>query len=86
MGNATVNLLEPGTTYRDALNQLDLRFAKIFRFGTTRTTISLDLYNATNANTILTLSSTYSPTATTWQQPTLILQPRFFKIGAQFDF
>ena len=85
-GNATVNLLEPGTTYGDALNQVDLRFAKILRFGTTRTTISLDLYNATNANTVLTLSSTYSPTATTWQQPTLILQPRFFKIGAQFDF
>ena len=42
-------------TARDALNQLDLRFAKILRFGTTRTTINLDLYNATNANTILTL-------------------------------
>jgi hypothetical protein len=83
--NVTVNLLEPGTTYGDALSQLDLRVAKILRFGSTRTTLSLDLYNAMNANTVLTLNSTYSPTQTTWQQPLLILQPRFFKIGAQFD-
>ncbi len=83
--NTTVNLLEPLTTYGDALSQLDFRVAKILRFGSTRTTVSLDLYNAMNSNTVLTLNSTYSPTATTWQQPLLILQPRFFKIGAQFD-
>jgi hypothetical protein len=85
----TVNLVTPGTRYNDGLNQLDLRFAKIFRIGTTRTTINFDLYNATNSNTILTLNNGFVPLAgggATWQIPTAILQPRFWKIGAQFDF
>jgi hypothetical protein len=86
--NATVNLIEPNTQYGKGLNQLDLRFAKIFRFGTTRTTINLDLYNATNANTILTQNNNFVALAgggANWQIPTAILQPRFFKVGAQID-
>ena len=31
--NVTVNLLEPGSRYGDRINQLDFRFAKLFRFG-----------------------------------------------------
>jgi hypothetical protein len=84
-GNQTVNLIEPNTEYGPGLNQLDLRFAKLLRFGTTRTTINFDLYNATNANTIVTHNNTYSPTATTWLQPLGLVTARFFKIGAQFD-
>jgi hypothetical protein len=91
-GNAssvTVNIVEPGTTFGKGLNQLDLRFAKILRIGGTRTTINFDLYNATNSNTVLTLNNGYVPQASgeaRWQVPNAILQPRFFKIGAQFDF
>jgi hypothetical protein len=50
--------------------------------------VSLDLYNATNSNTILTLNNNFvvSPAGNTWQVPTSLLQPRFFKISAQFDF
>jgi hypothetical protein len=87
--NQTVNLLAPGTEYSAWLNQVDLRFAKIIRIGTTRSTINFDLYNALNANTILTYNNNFgvSPTgAITWLQPTQILQARFFKISAQFDF
>jgi hypothetical protein len=85
----TVNLVAPGTMYNDGLNQLDIRVAKIFRIGATRATINFDLYNATNSNTILTLNNGFVPIAgggATWQTPTAILQPRFWKIGAQFDF
>ena len=41
----TVNLIEPGTLYGDRVNQFDLRFAKILRFGRTRTNVGVDLYN-----------------------------------------
>jgi hypothetical protein len=84
----TVNLIEPGQEFTAGLNQLDLRFAKLLRFGGTRTIVSFDLYNATNSNTILTLNNNFvvGATGNTWLVPTSILQPRFFKIGAQFDF
>ena len=41
-GNPTVNVIEPGTEYGPGLNQVDLRFGKILRFGATRTTINFD--------------------------------------------
>jgi hypothetical protein len=84
----TVNIVEPGQVFEKGLNQLDVRFAKLMRFGGTRTMISLDLYNATNSNTILTLNPNFVQGAAgnTFLVPTSVLQPRFFKIGAQFDF
>ena len=85
-GNFTANLIAPGTEYGPGLSQLDLRVGKILRFGPTRTALNFDLYNATNSNTVLTHNNTYSPTATTWLQPQSILQARFFKLSAQFDF
>ena len=75
--------------YGESLHQLDLRFSKLLRFGNTRTMLNFDLYNATNSSTILTYNNGFVPLATggaNWIQPNSILQARFFKIGAQFDF
>ena len=80
--NVTVNLVAPGTMYGERLHQLDLRFAKILTFGATRTAINFDLYNATNANTVLQLNNNYA----TWQVPQAILQPRLVRFSVQFDF
>jgi hypothetical protein len=80
--NVTVNLVEPGTMYGDRLNQLDLRFGKLLRFGRTRTTVSLDLYNALNGNTVLAMNNNFAA----WQRPTSILTARFVKLSAQVDF
>ena len=66
----------------DRLNQLDLRFAKILRFGRTRTAINLDLYNALNANPVLTQNNNFAA----WQVPLSILDARLLKISGQFDF
>jgi len=86
--NQTVNLVEPGKLFGPALTQVDFRVAKILRFGPSRATINFDLYNLLNANTVLTYNDNFAvaPTgAVTWQQPTQILQARFFKISGQFD-
>jgi hypothetical protein len=82
----SVNLIEPGTKYGDRANQLDLRVAKNLRFRGTRTNIGLDMFNILNANPVLTYDQTYSPTINTYLRPTSVLQPRYVKISAQFNF
>jgi hypothetical protein len=90
VANVTTNLVTPGTLYGDRINELDLRFSKILRFSGIRTKISLDLYNATNANPALTYNQTFNPAVTTgsgaWLTPTSVLAARVAKIGASFDF
>jgi hypothetical protein len=82
VANLTVNLVEPGAMYGGRLNQLDLRFAKILRFGRTRTLASVDLYNALNGNAVLTESAAFA----TWLRPQNILNARFAKVVVQVDF
>ena len=80
--NVSVNLVTPGATYGDRLNQLDLRFGKLLRFGGTRTVLSFDVYNALNSSAVLIESMAYG----NFRQPQIIVVARFFKISAQFDF
>jgi len=90
--NVTVNLVEPGTLYGDRVNEIDLRVAKILRFGRTRTNVGFDIYNILNANPILTYNQAFNPVVSTanpssnWLAPQSTLQPRFFKFSAQIDF
>jgi hypothetical protein len=85
--NVTVNLVPPGSAFGDRLNQLDLRCAKLLRYGRTRTSVNLDLYNAFNVSTALAENSTYSnATLTGWRVPTTIVTARFAKISVQLDF
>ena len=39
----TVNLVAPGRYYADRINQIDMRFGKIFNFGNKRTNIAIDV-------------------------------------------
>ncbi|MEQ1728942.1 MAG: hypothetical protein ABL982_11220, partial [Vicinamibacterales bacterium] len=80
--NVTINLVEPGTMSGSRLNNLDLRVSKILSFGRTRSTIGLDILNATNSNTVLTQSFAYA----TWLQPQSIPQPRAARIGINIEF
>jgi hypothetical protein len=68
--------------YGERLNQVDMRVGKILRFGRTKSSLNLDVYNLFNANTVLTVNHAFA----TWQRPTSILLARFAKIGMQFDF
>jgi hypothetical protein len=80
--NTTVNIVEPGTLYGDRITTLDLRFAKLLRFGRSRATVNLDLNNAFNSSAVLSLNSSFAR----WQVPLSILNARLIKISAQFDF
>jgi hypothetical protein len=82
--NVTVNLLTPGSRYGDRINQLDFRFAKILRYGGTRTMVSADLYNVLNANPVLTYNNTFVPGGT-WLQANSILTGRLARISAEFS-
>ena len=86
VANVTMNLVEPGTLYGDRVNQLDLRFTKLLKYGRTRTKISLDMYNSLNSAPVLTYNQTYNPITTTWLTPTSVLAARVMKIGASIDF
>jgi hypothetical protein len=79
--NVTVAIVAPGSLYGDRLYQADFRVGKIFRFaGTRRATVSVDLFNAFNGNTVLQQNSTYSTSNTTlWGTPQLVQQARLLK-------
>ena len=77
------NIVEAGAVYVERMRQLDLRMSKLFRVGTTRTSINFDFYNVLNSNSVINENITYGAT---WRTPQLILLPRIFKLSAQFDF
>jgi hypothetical protein len=83
--NATVNLIEPGSMYGDRLNVLDMRFAKVLRFGGSRTNVGFDVYNILNRNPVITNNFAFVPGGT-WLRPNSILSARFVKFSAVVDF
>lgn len=80
--NIGVNIVQPMSAYENRVNQLDLRFGKLIRYGRTRSTVSIDLYNALNANPVLTENLNDAA----FRVPTSILVARFAKVTWQFDF
>ena len=83
-----VNILLPGALYGDRVNVVDMRFAKVLRFGGKRANVGMDLYNLFNANTPTTYESVYDPATNgaRWMQPTAVLLPRFARVNVQLDF
>ncbi len=89
--NVTGTLLQPNQTFEGRLNQLDLRFSKVLRFGGQKIMAGVDVYNVFNAATVIALNSGYNLSATgalpgQYPVPTNILQARFIKFSAQYDF
>jgi hypothetical protein len=82
----TVNLLLPGDLYQKRVNSFDMRFAKIFRFGGTRTDVGIDLYNVINANTQTGYNTTFGTDGASWLRPTSIQGPRFVRFNATVNF
>jgi len=93
-GNTTVNVLD--TDHRlfadDRRTQIDMRFAKIFRFGSKRVDLGIDLSNLLNTNYTTTYENTYQYTVGntaqggTWNNPTAVYTPRFIRWNLTIDF
>jgi hypothetical protein len=80
--NTTINLLDSGVMYGDRINQLDMRFGKILRFGARRASLNLDIYNVSNGNPVMQEQSAYA----IWRTPLRIMDARTFKVSGQLDF
>ena len=72
--------------------QVDMRFAKILRFGTTRTDIGVDVGNLLNTNYATGWENTYqysignTGNGGTWNQPTAVYTPRFVRVNLTLNF
>ena len=75
--------------------QIDMRFAKIFRFGRTRTDVGVDVQNLLNTNYGTAYTSAYGTLATataptvvssSFLGPTAILTPRFVRLNFTLNF
>jgi len=91
-GPFTVNLITPGTLYGggslygERNRQMDLGFKKIIRLGGRRLTAGLDIYNVTNSDTTLFYNTTYLPNVTGWLTTSAYMNPRVFRLAAEFAF
>jgi hypothetical protein len=86
-----IDLVAPGEVWGDRVNELNLRFAKVLRFGGTRTHVGIDVFNVLNSDAVLTYNQTFQlPSAAlpngAWLVPQSVLTPRFMKVSAQIDF
>ncbi len=83
-GVTTVNLIQPGQLYGDRVRAWDLSAKKIVRIGGQRLTVGADIYNVLNNNVTLGYNGVYSPATTGWLQPTSYMNPRVFRLNAEF--
>ncbi len=90
LATRTIDMLAPFSLFGDRVRQVDLRVSKLFRFGSQRIQANMDVYNLANASTATFLRNAYTApgavTTTPWQQPTQVMDGRFIKFSAQFDF
>ncbi len=90
LANRTIDMLEPFSMFGDRVRQVDMRVSKLFRMGGQRIQANVDVYNLANASTATFIRNTYTApgavTTTPWLQPTQVMDGRFVKFSAQFDF
>jgi hypothetical protein len=76
----------------DRQTQIDMRLAKVLRFGRTRANVGIDVYNLLNKNYGTAFNSTYlfgldeTPRSSGFGTPTGIASPRFVRLNFTFDF
>ena len=81
--NVTIDLIPSNSMFEDRLQQVDLRFTRLFVMGRTRVRGNFDIYNLLNASAILSENLGYG---SEWLRPVQVLGGRVFKFSGQFDF
>jgi carboxypeptidase family protein len=72
--------------------QIDMRFAKVLRFGHTRSDVGIDLNNLLNTNYATGYNTTYAFSVAntqqggTWANPTSLYTPRFIRLNYTINF
>jgi hypothetical protein len=85
----TVNLLNAGQLYTlQRTSLMDMRFAKIIRFGDRRLDVGVDLYNLFNSNVTTAYQQTFEQrtNGAAWLTPTAIAAPRLARINLTLNF
>jgi hypothetical protein len=82
----STTLLLQGELYQKRINNIDMRFAKIFRFGGRRADVGIDLYNIINANTQTGYNQAYGTDGTGLFRITGIQNARYARFNVTFDF
>jgi carboxypeptidase family protein len=87
-GTTTVNMLDPGQLYGQRVTQVDMRFAKVFKFGGRRADVGIDLYNLFNTSDPTGYIETYdfATNGATYLRPNAIVSPRFVRVNLTFNF
>ena len=82
-GQANVNVIQPGAQWGDRLNQIDLRLTKVVNVGRGKIDLNVDFYNAFNSDAVIQELGSFGPV---WRLPLTVIQPRFVKFTARYDF
>jgi hypothetical protein len=80
-GAASLSLVAPETEYTPRINQLDLSASKRFAFGNLSVLPKVDIFNALNSDDYTSVE-TVQFGARTYMQPSVVLQGRIIRIGA----
>ena len=83
LNQQNVNVIEPGSFYGDRVNQIDIRLTKIVNVGRGRVDLNVDFYNAFNSDAVTLENAPFGPA---WRRPLTVIQPRFVKFAARWDF
>jgi hypothetical protein len=81
--SVNVPLYEPGSSYRQRINQLDLMVGREFRMGAARLLPRVEFFNLLNASPVLSETQTFGPAL---GRPTSVLLARFFRVNVRIDF
>jgi hypothetical protein len=87
-GTTTVNLVNPAQLYGQRITQVDMRFAKVVKFGGRRVDAGIDLYNLFNTSDPTGFLQTYdfATNGATYLRPNAIVSPRFLRLNVTLNF